>query len=227
MVFWAATWWPRWLDLPDIDSVVALDVREVPASRRVPGVTYVAQDIRAPELRETMEQYSIDSVVHLAAIVTPGGEQQSRTRILGRRAGHLQCAEGLRRRRRVAPGGVIQRRGLWLPCRQPGLDRRGPGAARQRELCLFAPQAAGRGNAGRLPQAPSGAAADSAAHRHHPGRTGQQPDHGAVRQAAHPGSARQRQPLRLHLGRRRHGLHRPCHQERAHRLLQRRRATAR
>lgn len=58
--------------LPDIDSLVALDVREVPASRRVPGVTYVAQDIRAPELRETMEQYSIDSVVHLAAIVTPG-----------------------------------------------------------------------------------------------------------------------------------------------------------
>lgn len=60
--------------LPDIDSVVALDVREVPAVRRAPGVTYVAQDIRAPELRATLAQHSIDAVVHLAAIVTPGGD---------------------------------------------------------------------------------------------------------------------------------------------------------
>jgi len=58
--------------LPDVDSVVALDVREVPAVRRVPGVTYVAQDIRAPELKDVMAEHSIDAVVHLAAIVTPG-----------------------------------------------------------------------------------------------------------------------------------------------------------
>lgn len=58
--------------LPDIDSVVALDVREVPAVRRVPGVSYVVQDIRAPELQATLAEHSIDAVVHLAAIVTPG-----------------------------------------------------------------------------------------------------------------------------------------------------------
>jgi len=58
--------------LPDIDCVVALDVRDVPESRRVPGVTYLAQDIRDPQLRETLAAHSIDAVVHLAAIVTPG-----------------------------------------------------------------------------------------------------------------------------------------------------------
>jgi len=58
--------------LPDIDRIVALDVREVPAIRRVPGVSYVVQDIRAPELQATMAEHSVDAVVHLAAIVTPG-----------------------------------------------------------------------------------------------------------------------------------------------------------
>ncbi|WP_093377283.1 SDR family oxidoreductase [Variovorax sp. OV329] len=58
--------------LPDIDSVVALDVRDVPEGRRVPGVTYIAQDIRAPELKETLAEHLVDAVVHLAAIVTPG-----------------------------------------------------------------------------------------------------------------------------------------------------------
>ena len=58
--------------LPDIDGVVALDVRDVPASRRVPGVTYLVQDVRAPGLESIMVRHSIDAVVHLAAIVTPG-----------------------------------------------------------------------------------------------------------------------------------------------------------
>lgn len=58
--------------LPDIDSIVALDVREVPEVRRVPGVTYLVQDVRAPELKATMAEHSVDAVVHLAAIVTPG-----------------------------------------------------------------------------------------------------------------------------------------------------------
>jgi UDP-glucose 4-epimerase len=58
--------------LPDIDGVVALDVRDVPASRRVPGVTYLVQDVRAPGLESIMARHSIDAVVHLAAIVTPG-----------------------------------------------------------------------------------------------------------------------------------------------------------
>ncbi|MDM0073173.1 SDR family oxidoreductase [Variovorax sp. J2P1-59] len=58
--------------LPDLDCVVALDVRDVPSTRRVPGVTYAMQDVRAPELRATLAAHAIDSVVHLASIVTPG-----------------------------------------------------------------------------------------------------------------------------------------------------------
>ena len=53
-------------------AVVAVDVREVPATRRVPGVTYVVQDVRDPALAHTLHAHAIDSVVHLASIVTPG-----------------------------------------------------------------------------------------------------------------------------------------------------------
>ena len=53
-------------------AVVAVDVREVPAARRVPGVTYVVQDVRDPALAHTLHAHAIDSVVHLASIVTPG-----------------------------------------------------------------------------------------------------------------------------------------------------------
>lgn len=57
---------------PDTDAVVATDVRDVPAARRLPGVTYLAQDVRDPALANTLAQHQIDSVVHLASIVTPG-----------------------------------------------------------------------------------------------------------------------------------------------------------
>lgn len=56
---------------PGIEAVVAGDVREVPQARRVPGVTYVTQDVRDPTLAATLAQHRIDSVVHLASIVTP------------------------------------------------------------------------------------------------------------------------------------------------------------
>jgi UDP-glucose 4-epimerase len=52
--------------------VVATDVREVPAAKRVPGVEYRACDIRSPEIASAMVEFAIDTVVHLAAIVTPG-----------------------------------------------------------------------------------------------------------------------------------------------------------
>ena len=58
--------------LPDIDCVLALDVREVPAMRRAPGVTYAVQDVRDAGLGATLKQHAIDAVVHLASIVTPG-----------------------------------------------------------------------------------------------------------------------------------------------------------
>ena len=53
-------------------AVVAADVREVPPERRLPGVTYLVQDVRDPALAGTLAAHAIDSVVHLASIVTPG-----------------------------------------------------------------------------------------------------------------------------------------------------------
>jgi UDP-glucose 4-epimerase len=53
-------------------GVVCLDVRELPAERRLAGVVYAAADIRDPGLVDLLRAHRIDSVVHLAAIVTPG-----------------------------------------------------------------------------------------------------------------------------------------------------------
>lgn len=51
-------------------QLVALDVREVPAARRLPGVDYRQVDVRDPHLADAFA--GIDTVVHLASIVTPG-----------------------------------------------------------------------------------------------------------------------------------------------------------
>lgn len=53
-------------------TVVALDVRTVPAERQQPGVTYRQQDVRDAQLAATLREFAIDTVVHLASIVTPG-----------------------------------------------------------------------------------------------------------------------------------------------------------
>ncbi|MCM2311956.1 MAG: SDR family oxidoreductase [Steroidobacteraceae bacterium] len=56
----------------DPACVVAGDVRDVPPERRLPGVEYAALDVRAPGLDRVLTAHRIDTVVHLAAIVTPG-----------------------------------------------------------------------------------------------------------------------------------------------------------
>ncbi|MDH5856174.1 SDR family oxidoreductase [Lampropedia aestuarii] len=53
-------------------TVVALDVREVPTERRHAGVVYQQQDVRDPHLAISLQAFAIDTVVHLASIVTPG-----------------------------------------------------------------------------------------------------------------------------------------------------------
>jgi UDP-glucose 4-epimerase len=55
-----------------LDCIVATDVREIPPERRLPGVEYAAMDVREPGLAEVLRRHAIDTVVHLAAIVTPG-----------------------------------------------------------------------------------------------------------------------------------------------------------
>ncbi len=52
--------------------IVAADVRETPAERRVPGVDYVQADVRSPDIARIFGQFGVDTVVHLASIVTPG-----------------------------------------------------------------------------------------------------------------------------------------------------------
>jgi UDP-glucose 4-epimerase len=54
--------------------LVATDVREVPQQQRPGGVEYVVHDVRAAGLDALLRQHSIDTVVHLAAIVTPGAK---------------------------------------------------------------------------------------------------------------------------------------------------------
>jgi len=57
----------------EFDCVVASDVREVEQHRRHPGIEYVRHDVRDAGLARLLRGRSIDIVVHLAAIVTPGG----------------------------------------------------------------------------------------------------------------------------------------------------------
>jgi len=51
--------------------ILAVDIRETPAELRRPGVRYESCDIRSDRLVELMAEEQIDSVIHLASIVTP------------------------------------------------------------------------------------------------------------------------------------------------------------
>jgi UDP-glucose 4-epimerase len=54
------------------NCIVASDLRDVPADQRLAGVEYAALDVRDPSLLDVLQHHRIDTVVHLAAIVTPG-----------------------------------------------------------------------------------------------------------------------------------------------------------
>lgn len=55
-----------------VAAIVALDLRDPPAGDRRDGVLYECADIRDPAVARIFERHRIDSVVHLAAVVTPG-----------------------------------------------------------------------------------------------------------------------------------------------------------
>ena len=57
-----------------LERIVALDVHNTPLEDRIRDVHYVTGDIRTPELPEIFKQFKVDTVVHLASIVTPGKE---------------------------------------------------------------------------------------------------------------------------------------------------------
>jgi UDP-glucose 4-epimerase len=52
--------------------IVATDVREPPADKKLAGVEYLQADVRSPELAALFARCKPDVVVHLASIVTPG-----------------------------------------------------------------------------------------------------------------------------------------------------------
>lgn len=56
----------------DVARIVAVDVRETPPDRRLPGVDYHVMDVRSPDLTSLFEAQAPEVVVHLASIVTPG-----------------------------------------------------------------------------------------------------------------------------------------------------------
>ncbi len=53
-------------------NIVAIDVRDTPQHERQAGIEYLTADIRSPELGNIFGQFHIDTVIHLASIVTPG-----------------------------------------------------------------------------------------------------------------------------------------------------------
>jgi len=59
-------------DRGDVETLVSLDLRPMPEADRLPGVVYEAGDIREPVIADLLHRHGVDTVVHLAAIVTPG-----------------------------------------------------------------------------------------------------------------------------------------------------------
>ncbi len=62
---------PR-LQAGELDCIVASDVRPLPPAAQLPHVEYLQHDVREPGLEQALTAHRIDTVVHLAAIVTPG-----------------------------------------------------------------------------------------------------------------------------------------------------------
>ncbi|MCA9772026.1 MAG: NAD-dependent epimerase/dehydratase family protein, partial [Myxococcales bacterium] len=55
-----------------LERIVALDVRETPEAARRPGVVYLQGDVRGEAVVNACREHAVDTVVHLASIVTPG-----------------------------------------------------------------------------------------------------------------------------------------------------------
>lgn len=56
----------------EFGRLVAMDVREIPQSDRIPSAEYIQMDIRDPDLKGTLKKYEFDNVVHLVSVVSPG-----------------------------------------------------------------------------------------------------------------------------------------------------------
>jgi len=77
--------------------VVATDVRLPPAASRPGGIHFVEADVRDPSLADLLRKHEVDTVVHLAAIVTPvpgmSADLEYSVDVLGTRNVLQSCAD--------------------------------------------------------------------------------------------------------------------------------------
>ncbi len=59
-------------DRRSLKTIVAMDVRKVRKKDRLEGVEYHTADVRSKDLADIFKRSGVDTVVHLASIVTPG-----------------------------------------------------------------------------------------------------------------------------------------------------------
>lgn len=55
-----------------VDTIVAADIRPLPEEERLTGINYRSGDIRDSGFADLLAEHGIDTIVHLAAIVSPG-----------------------------------------------------------------------------------------------------------------------------------------------------------
>ena len=55
-------------------QIVAVDIRDIPQAERLGGVTYQCADIREQSFQDIVEQYRPRTIVHLASVVSAGGD---------------------------------------------------------------------------------------------------------------------------------------------------------
>lgn len=75
----------------EIGRIVAVDVRETPAGRRLPGVDYRVMDVRSADLTGLFLETAPEVVVHLASIVTPGKDSTASSNIPSTCAARKTC----------------------------------------------------------------------------------------------------------------------------------------
>ena len=56
----------------NLATIIAHDVKPVPKEKQLAGIHYIQGDIRDENLGEILKEHGVDTVVHLASIVTPG-----------------------------------------------------------------------------------------------------------------------------------------------------------
>lgn len=61
---------------PAVQPLIAFDLREVPAEKRLPGVTYLTGDIRDAGIAALFALHRPRCVVHLASVVAAGGDEK-------------------------------------------------------------------------------------------------------------------------------------------------------